>query len=202
MNATTSNTCGDGRKGESMSFPAILSHYRKRWLPTSEFERFRNMPSLNAAVEAAALSLKENGEVYDHQLDRIGNPVADFRTAAKALLDAVNEIEAAPNFDRLLHLVRAVMRKTFPGSKKELYEYDTAFRVSAYLDLQRPGMLPTRVYLHCGTRRGAEALGIPAEGRQAVEVSELPPELQSLPAWQLEDILCLYAKRFPKDWRR
>lgn len=35
----------------------------------------------------------------------------------------------------------------------ELYVYDTAFRIGAYLRLP-----PTRVYLHAGTRDGARAL--------------------------------------------
>jgi transcriptional regulator with XRE-family HTH domain len=201
---TTKGGCDDGREGEPMSFPAIIRHYKERWLPTSEFGRFRSMHSLDVAIEAAALSVDENGNTYDHQLDRVRRPVADFRKAADALLEKADRIEACRNFDELLDLVEAVIRKTFPGSNKELYVYDVAFRISAYLSTKRPKLLPEKVYLHRGTKKGAEALGIKikAEGkrRRAVEMHELPPELQSLPAWQLEDILCLYCKRFPKNW--
>src|SRR5262245_31853766 len=175
-----------------MSWDAILRHYRKQWLETSEFKRFsgrRNMPTLEAAIETAALSKDENDMIYSHQRRPWNRQPEDFRRAATALVGAVRRIEACGNFEELLTAVEAVLKATFGRkSNKELYAYDVTFRVGAWLGDR---FLPGQVYLHRGTREGAKDLGIETRGRRAVEVTELPAELQTLPPWQIEDILCI-----------
>lgn len=68
----------------------------------------------------------------------------------------------------------------------ELYVYDTALRIGAWLEL-----FPGKVYLHAGTRWGARALGFDPKAR-ALEVSELPQELQQLEPYEIEDLLCIF----------
>ena len=72
------------------------------------------------------------------------------------------------------------------GGLGELYVYDTALRIGAKLNL-----LPNKVYLHAGTRSGAEALGF--DGKATVlNVSDLPRELQKLEPHEIEDVLCIF----------
>jgi hypothetical protein len=72
----------------------------------------------------------------------------------------------------------------------ELWAYDTALRLGAHL-----GHLPARVYLHRGTRKGAENLGLNVTG-ETIEVKDLPDALRSLPPHESEDILCIYKDGF------
>lgn len=71
----------------------------------------------------------------------------------------------------------------------ELYVYDTSLRIGAKLNL-----LPERVYLHAGIRRGARALGLKAD--KALKVSVLPTEFHSLRPHEIEDVLCIFKKKF------
>jgi hypothetical protein len=189
--------CGSLKGGQPITWEAILKDYEQRWLKTSEFERFnsrRDMPTLEKAIETAALSEDENGEIYDHQRRPHYVWPDAYPAAASALARAVEKINDCKNFDELHCVIEAVLKDTFGrGSNKELYAYDVAFRIGAWM-----GLLPDKVYLHAGVRKGAEALGMQTRGRRTIQITELRPQLRSLPAWQLEDILCIYAKRFPR----
>jgi hypothetical protein len=50
------------------------------------------------------------------------------------------------------------------------------------------------VYLHAGTRDGAEVLGF-GRRRRTIELHELPAPLRGLSAREIEDLLCIY-----KSW--
>ena len=59
---------------------------------------------------------------------------------------------------------------------------------------------PAKVYLHRGTAT-APALGLAYRGI-AIELAELPPELRTLTAGEIEDVLCIYKDEFtglPRD---
>ena len=73
----------------------------------------------------------------------------------------------------------------------ELYIYDTSMRLGAYL-----GFLPTKVYLHAGTRKGAKALGF--TNSDALEISELPTEFGRLDPHEVEDVLCIFKDELKK----
>lgn len=68
----------------------------------------------------------------------------------------------------------------------ELMVYDTSLRIGANV-----GLLPDRVYLHSGTRRGAKQLSLPTEIGWLLR-DQLPQDLQSLAPCQVEDLLCIY----------
>jgi hypothetical protein len=70
----------------------------------------------------------------------------------------------------------------------ELTIYDISHRIGAYL-----GSMPTEIYLHAGTRKGAKALGLDTN-RKSIPMTELPAPLQRLTAAQAEDVLCIYHK--------
>src|SRR5436305_1117453 len=67
----------------------------------------------------------------------------------------------------------------------KLYAYDTALFIGFRL-----GLLPKKVYLHAGTRKGAEALGLAGE-QLYLHRPQLPASLQVLKACEIEDFLCI-----------
>jgi hypothetical protein len=80
-----------------------------------------------------------------------------------------------------------VLRATKPiKGLGELYAYDTAYFIGAHLDLT-----PEKVYLHAGTRKGAQALGF-SGGLAYLMPSQLPVELHILTPYEMEDFLCIY----------
>jgi hypothetical protein len=107
---------------------------------------------------------------------------------AGVLAEHLEEIGCAKNFAGLHALLTRLL-----GSRAglgELYLYDTTLRIGAKL-----GFLPQAIYLHAGTRAGAEALGLPVNGKVLLK-SELPTALQQLDAHEVEDVLCIYKEYF------
>lgn len=64
--------------------------------------------------------------------------------------------------------------------------YDTAHRLGAYLRLS-----PEVVYLHAGTRLGAQALGLNWRA-ESLPMTDFPRAFQRLTPEQVEDCLCIY----------
>lgn len=170
-----------------MGLKAVVEHYKKVHRPRTKVEVawFKSQPDLATAVDTAAKATNSQGKRYAHQC-RI-KKVA-MRKALAALRDAVAEIEKAVDFDELYAAIYAAV-----GEIKgigDLYVYDTAFRVGAYL-----GLAPRRVYLHAGTRAGARKLGLTTRGRPHVEAKEVEaeaPEFAELSPAEMEDVLCIY----------
>ena len=202
MRKTSATGCGvrrgksscPPRNGSFRSWTAIVADYRKTCLRRSrqELERFRlrrGMPSLKDAIEVAALSQDENGEPYPHQVKNWRFWPEGIAEATEALLETADRIEACSDFDELHDLVTEVIAG-IPGVRT-LYAYDVSLRIGAWL-----GCWPTKVYLHAGTRKGAKKLGMDTK-RGTLEMAVFPAELQALPPYQVEDILCHYKDAFP-----
>jgi len=134
------------------------------------------------AIEQAALATNSQGKRYSHQYRLKKTALEEAR---RILLMNSKAIAQSKSFDDLFSLVETkVGGITGIG---ELYTYDTSLRVGAKL-----GLLPTRVYLHAGTRKGARALGFKGRSR-TLEVSELPSELRQLEPHEIEDVFCIFA---------
>lgn len=147
---------------------------------------FRSQPSLEKAVENAALARDDRGKRYRHQT-RISR--ASLADGHRHLVDRLSAIRSIEDFDALLRLVGDVASAVHGLS--ELWTYDTALRIGAFLNV-----LPERIYLHAGTRIGASRLGFdPRAG--AIEVSALPEPLRGCPPHEVEDILCIFKDRMP-----
>ncbi len=155
-------------------FKALIRVKGKR-----EIDFYRSLPSLSVAISTAAMALKEDGRQSNHQ--RQGEETLDL--ARQALLLREAEIAQAQSFDKLHQLVERVV--TPLGSFGEMYSYDTALRIGA-----SRGILPSNVYLHAGTRKGAEMLGF--DGRKRIIVwGTLPQQLRDeLEPYEVEDFLC------------
>lgn len=122
---------------------------------------------------------------------------AALQEGARLLLANADYVKAAPTFDELIDLVERIAGPV--STFGELAIYDTARRIGTHLGLE-----PEKVYLHRGTRTGANALGRawlgrdgkrqagPWRGQPSLEMSELPAELTELTPGEVEDALCIY----------
>jgi hypothetical protein len=166
-----------------MKLKAIVRTYIRKIRPKAqtEIDWFAHQPSLDAAIEKAGLAVNSRGKRYSHQ--RRLTKVA-LKQAFRALLDESGKIEKARDFDELLKIIHMAV-KPIPGIG-ELYVYDTSFRIGAKLNL-----FPTKVYLHAGTRLGAQALWLDDNGA-ALKVSALPEEFRALEPHEMEDVLCIF----------
>jgi hypothetical protein len=162
---------------------AIVDDYIREWRPRAarELDVFRRLPD-EAAITTAALAKLPSGKRHPHEY-RI--PRAVLEESRRRLIDNIELLKRASNFDELIELVEQLS-----GSIRgigRLTVYDTALRIGA-----RFGLEPTRVYLHAGTRDGAKAL-LACDGKgETLDVSELPTTLRELSAREVEDVLCLY----------
>ena len=103
------------------------------------------MPTLSAAVRAAALAEDHRGKRLSHQR-RIPGRV--LRECASALDAALPRLRCAPTFEDLHGIVREEIGEL--RGVGELTVYDTALRIAAHRGLE-----PARVFLHASTRVGA-----------------------------------------------
>ena len=97
---------------------------------------------------------------------------------------AAHEIGQCASFDELLGVIDQNLG--FGHGLGDLSKYDIAHRIGAHL-----GLYPNKVYLHRGTRAGAEALGLNGK-LGTLEVSSLPREFRRLRPDEIEDCLCIY----------
>lgn len=146
-----------------------------------ELKWFRDQPNVKSAVEYAASAINSKGKRYSHQR-RIKRAV--LNEGKRVHLANLQLIEAAKDFDDLYALIRHAIKRI--KGLGDLYVYDTAFRIGAYAK-----KLPKKVYLHAGTRKGADALGFDGS-RPTLELSEFDPALRVLKAYEIEDVLCIF----------
>lgn len=165
-----------------MSLELIVRTYKVNIQPKAQYEltRFAELETA-IAVEKAALAINHKEKRFSHQR-RLKK--ANLEEAKTKLLANLNELKASTNFDDLFLLVKKLVRPI--KGIGELYVYDTALRIGANL-----GLLPTKVYLHAGTRTGAKRLGF--QGKEpTIAVSRFPKALQKLQPHEIEDVLCIF----------
>lgn len=178
---------------KTVDLSAVVRNYvrRHRTNAQAELASFREEPSLEAAVRRAGLTELAGGKRDPHHTRR---PQELLERAAARLVERLSAIESAKSFGQLLEVIdKAVGHFTGLG---KLYVYDTALRIGAW-----KRMLPTRVYLHAGTREGAGKL-LDVKGLKAVFASELvavAPALAELEPYEIEDVLCMYKNRLLGD---
>jgi hypothetical protein len=153
--------------------------------PRDEMKAYKGKP-IKVAIEMAAQARHGKGKRPDgtkklHPHQRwLRQETAD--KAEKILLGCVPQIKACKDFDALHELVKSKLQIT---GAKEMYWYDTAFRIGISM-----GVYPKKVYLHRRTKDGAKAFGI-YKGKDFLELSELPAELRKMEPYQVEDFLCI-----------
>lgn len=170
---------------------SIITHYKK-WRkenPDTWIAHCKGQKKLTFAIMFAALSENQQGKRNPHQY-RLKKIVLE-RFAAN-LADRESAFKQARSFDEVLKLAE--------GAKVHgigpLTVYDAAFRIGAYLNVY-----PDKVYLHAGTRTGAEKLlGMKIKAR-FLEIEDFPPAFANsgLLASEIEDILCIYKDSFDSE---
>lgn len=178
--------CGAIKRGECASLKELVADFLMRYIGCiqDEEQMFRRMPSLDLAIHHVAMATDENDKCFDHQR-RITQRAR--RSAKKMLIEGRGRLKSCKTFDQL-HALFEELLGPIEGIGT-LYIYDAALRMGAYLRLS-----PKRVYLHAGTRDGAKALGLD-HGRKYLDRAELPQELRTLGADQVESFLCIYKDR-------
>ncbi|NMB53244.1 MAG: hypothetical protein GYA15_00965 [Leptolinea sp.] len=168
----------------------IAEAYIKKIRPVAnrELEWFKNQKNLDDAIHYAALALNCCEKRYSHQR-RITRE--NLHLSKKILLQNIEGIKNCPSFDALYTLLESLLEPV--SGLGELYIYDTAFRLGAYLR-----RMPERVYLHAGTRVGAKNLGFDRK-KKTLEVAQMPEWLQQLQPYEIEDVLCIFKDKLSKN---
>jgi hypothetical protein len=143
------------------------------------------MPSLELAIHNAVLATDERGKRFGHQC-RI--PASALRRAKAVLGARISEVKNTRSFHELHSFLKRGLGDV--RGLGELYFYDTALRLGAFL-----GFAPEFVYLHRGTRAGARALGLDVSS-EYIRLGQLPAPIRGLQAHEAEDFLCIYKDRF------
>lgn len=171
-----------------MELSKFVDIYKKEVRP--KFERklswHAQQPDLETAMDRAARATNSQGKRYKHQrrIDKDALP-----KAREALLASGEAIRECQSFDELHDLIEATVKKPIDGIGP-LYVYDTTLRIGAYL-----GLMPTRVYLQCGAKEGAENLSLPTQGG-TLSMEDVPQEFKSLHPHEIEDLLCIFKDDF------
>ena len=187
MRAGPPPACRPAYGAKNGNLSALVRLYRLHNRPRSmdELEFFQTMPSLELAIHNAALATDSRGKRFGHQC-RI--PAAALRRSKVALDSRTAEVRSCKSFHDLHSLLKRVLSDV--RGLGELYYYDTALRLGAFL-----GFAPEHVYLHRGTRAGARALGLDSSA-EFLKLSQLPAPVRALQAHEVEDFLCIYKGRF------
>ena len=168
----------------SMKWETIIRSYKLNNRPNkqNELNWFRQQSSLEAAINLATKAKDEDGKHYSHQR-RI--PQTAILEANQLLLEKHNVLQECKSFHELWLLIRETLISV--RGIRELYIYDTALRIGAYLNF-----FPDRVYLHRGTLEGAKAFGFVTKKQEWLSLDELPKSFSELSAHEIEDMLCIY----------
>jgi len=182
---------------EMTSLRAIVDDFRWRF-PREKRDMVvvycEEAATLRQAIKRACASRAANGKMSNHQ-SRV--PEAVRQTFKRALLDVVDEIASAPDFDALHEIADRVK----PPGIGPVTLYDVSTRIAARLALE-----PTSLYLHAGVAQGLRALeratGSAARATDgiilAVDLHDVWPEFASLTPDETEDLICTYREVFPR----
>lgn len=150
---------------------------------------FSNMSSFEDVLETVSLAKEQHGKRQKHQR-RISPKV--LLSAKQRLFPAKNNLKSCNSFEMLHTCIKDLLLNPKILGLGELYFYDTALRIGAYLNL-----LPEKVYLHSGTRIGAKKLGIDWK-KESLDPAIFPEPFKALKPYEIEDFLCIYKDTFEK----
>ena len=184
---TSSKSCNSRKGGQFHSLSDIIDNYIRevRGRAHDEMDFFNHRPSLQSAIEYAALSKLPNGKRHSHQRRRSPQTLAEAESKLQAIAPKLRHCQSFEEFHALIHQEIGPIHDIGP-----LTVYDVANRIGAYLNLE-----PERVYLHTGTADGAKALRLNYR-QESLDPAELPIEFRQLAPREIEDCLCIYKDEF------
>lgn len=146
--------------------------------------------NLYVAIQRSATARNAVGKKHSHQ-HRIPNTALE--EFAAVIQERSHELQATVSFGEILALVGDCRVKGI----SELTIYDASQRLGCFLNL-----FPEEIYLHSGTRKGAEIL-LGKLRNKSITIGQLPePFWNDLSPAEIEDILCIYKDRLAKCYNR
>jgi len=144
---------------------------------------------LKQVIEKAALAKDCNGKMYSHQKRLKKVALNSFKDK---LLMKQSELENVKTFEELLQIVE----NSKVSGIGELACYDTAL----WIGFNRK-IYPTKIYLHAGTRIGAEKLLKRKMKEKFIDRGMLPYPFhdKDLKDHEIEAILCIYKDEFDNN---
>lgn len=165
-----------------MKIEDIISEYRKRE-PDSWIEFTKKQSSIEEAILVASKSMNASGLKNKHQHRIPNETLSDFGVMLCTISQIVHQVNS---FDELNNLIKTNRIKGIG----DLACYDIANRIGTFLNKE-----PTYVYIHAGTRTGAENLLKRKVRESILPITEFP-YFNGFSASQIENILCIYKKDF------
>jgi hypothetical protein len=156
----------------------FLAEWEEKLKRESHF--YEIQPSLESAIRVSALCVMPSGKRHSHQR-RI--PEVKLKKLESSLQEERDRIGKADIFHDLFTIVKEAA-DPIPGIG-ELTVYDVAHRIGKYLRVK-----PDYIYLHAGTRIGANHLSI-GKGKEYSTLVEIPDELRVMTPENIEDFLCI-----------
>ena len=104
------------------------------------------------------------------------------------LFNNINELKKTKDYHSLYMTIRKLIIPI--QGVGELYCYDTTLKIGSFLKI-----FPDYIYLHRGTRIGAERLRL-AYKKEYLTMKEIPREFKKLLPYELEDFFCIYKDEF------
>ena len=145
---------------------------------------------LNEAIVRACISERPSpihGRLVKHS-HQLSIPPKSLAQCSDSLAARAHDLQQSVDFEQLHERIGTHIGKF--ERIGVLTIYDISLRIGWFLDLR-----PTVVYLHAGTRKGAEALIAGVAGAR-LDLSKLPKAFQKLTPAQAEDVLCRYKDEF------
>jgi hypothetical protein len=166
-----------------LAFDSIVSRFIKNDRPkNNDYKLYiKGLKSLTAAITVASSCNLPSGKRHSHQY-RIPS-LALIQTRDKLLLSDFQKIN---NFEQLHEMVRKEISEVYGIGPLTIY--DISHRISIFLNIE-----PEHIYLHCGTKDGAKALGLNVNASR-LNKNKLPKSFQQLDADEIESCLCVYKK--------
>ncbi|MFD9451829.1 hypothetical protein ACFWBC_01835 [Streptomyces sp. NPDC059985] len=171
----------------------VVEHYTDVFLPCEKKDRkyYRGLTTKKAARDAGRLRRHDNQRHShaDSWAGKTGPRKAEdaLDRFSEALKQYAGKLYEGMPFLELHDVVEEAALRAGSPKPEPLLRYDAALMLAWHLRTE-----PEDVWLHSGTDWGVRTLGISTKGRKIVTLDELPTTFRKLPAWQVEDILCIY----------
>lgn len=161
----------------------IVRHYLRFRRPIlhEELQWFAGQSSFALLLDEAVHARDKWGKRLSHQRRLVKHVIP---TAYKLLTARESALQKAASFAELFDLVDSTLG-AIPRSG-DLYAYDTALRVGAWLRLY-----PTTVFLQTGALAGAKKLSCSLKAR-SVPLAHFPEPFHALAPFEVENLLCCY----------
>lgn len=166
----------------------IVEHYKNCQRQSLEAERvwFSEEQSFLDVIRRVALAKGPNNKRLTHQY-RLDKPVIPL--ASQLLQSASEKLHSVQTFKDLFDEVEKCISNI--KGVGPLYIYDTALRLGFFKKLQ-----PNEVYLQAGSLKAAKHLAATGQIQKLtsriVLPSQFPITFRSLPAYEIENLLCQY----------